>query len=224
MNLLRYLLAGVLACAAGAPLAQTIFVDGFEVPPDEDLAYACDVEGILPPSWNPVFKVWEGVFSAYDGSPVAHYPNGVSYPTPVGANKGTMTIVPFVPNPQQAVLLHFDDPQSRPADGYQPSRPSNGMWFAISPCPGDMRAPNFSSEPFLRPGCRTFGRSGTLIWTTQSSVVESDYSQCKLEAGKTYYMTITPTDVTDGLQTGEDTCRESGDFGCDVGVVLQTSS
>jgi hypothetical protein len=224
MNLPRYFAAGVLASAAFACQAQSVFFDGFEATPEDEVAYACDVEGIMPNGWNPLVKPWGGVFAAWDGSPSATYPNGISYPAPVGANKGQMTIVPFVPNPEQAVLLHFDDPQSRPADGYQPSRPSNGMWFAISPCPGDMRAPDFSSEPFLRPGCRTFGRSGTLIWTTQSAVVESDYSQCKLEAGKTYYMTISPTDVIDGLQIGEDTCRDSGYFGCEVGVVLQTSS
>src|SRR5688500_7329750 len=107
MNLLRYLMAGVFAGAAGVSHAQTVFTDGFEMLPEDETAYACDVEGIMPPSWNALIEPWAGVFSAWDGSPVAFYPNGVSYPTPVGANKGQMTIVPFVPNPEQAVLLHF---------------------------------------------------------------------------------------------------------------------
>jgi hypothetical protein len=42
---------------------------------------------------------------------------------------------------------------------------------------------------------------------------------CKLEAGKPYFMTISPTNVLDGLQFGEHTCQ-SGDAGCDVGVIL----
>lgn len=196
-----------------------VFLDGFEPPPDEVTEYDCNVEGVMPSQWNVLNSSWSGTFSSPDGSPRATYPDGMSFPTPVGAARGQMRIVPFVPNPSQLVQMYWDHAQSRPSEGYQPSRPAEGMWFAISPCPGDMRPPDYFGEPFLRSGCREFASSAALIWTTGNAVAESDAVICKLEAGKTYYMTISPTNVLDGLQTGEHTCT-TADFGCDVGVML----
>lgn len=224
MKIRKFLIAALIAGAAAPVCAQVVFFDGFEEEVPDEVAYDCVVDGVMPSNWGVLSRSWTQTFSSPDGNPSAQYPYAVSFPTPVGANKGQMRVVGFTPNPEQAVVMFWDEAQSRPQDGYQPSRPTDGMWFAISPCPGDMRPPNFSGEPFLRPGCRQFGRSGTLIWTTQSSAGESDYSICKLEPGKPYFMTISPTNALDGLQFGEHTCRESGDFGCDVGVVIGTGS
>jgi hypothetical protein len=223
MKIRKFLIAALLAGAAAPVCAQVVFFDGFEEEVPEEVAYDCAVDGVMPPNFNPYVRSWTQTFSSPDGSPSAQYPNGVSFPTPVGANKGQMRIVPFTPNAEQSVAMYWDEAQSRPQEGYVPSRPSDGMWFAISPCPGDMRAPAFPAEAFLRPGCRQFGRSGALIWTTQASAGESDYTFCKLEAGKPYFMTISPTNALDGLQFGEHTCQ-SGDFGCDVGVILGTGN
>lgn len=218
------LLPAALLCAPLAAGAQAIFQDGFDPAPVVPPAYDCNVEGILPSHMNLQMSTWRGTFSSPDGSPAATYPNGVSFPTPVGALRTYMRVVPFTPNASQSVLMYWDEVQSRQQDGYFPGRPSDGMWFAISPCIGDMRAPAYTGDPWLLPGCRKFDRSASMIWTTAASVAGSDAVQCKLEAGRTYYMTISPTNVIDGLQFGEHTCINSSDFGCDVGVVLQASN
>lgn len=205
-------------------VAQPVFLDGFETVEEEPAEYDCHVDGVMPSQWNLLMSSWSSTFSSPDGDPRATYPNGVSFPTPVGARRGQMRVVTFVPNPAQTVNMYWDEAQSRPSDGYQPSRPSSGMWFAISPCIGDMRPPDYFGEPFLRSGCREFGSSAALIWTTSASVAESDAILCKLEAGRTYYMTISPTNVLDGLQTGEHTCITDDLRGCDVGVILGVGS
>lgn len=222
MRISRCLTATLLLAPALAG-AQIVFQDGFDPPPEVPQAYDCNVDGVMPPNFNLLMRNWTSTFSAPDGSPSATYPNGVSFPTPVGADRGYMRVVPFVPNPSQTVVMYWDEVQSRPQDGYLPGRPADGMWFAISPCIADMRAPAYTGDPWLLPGCRKFERSTSLIWTTAASVTASDAVQCKLEAGKTYYMTISPTNVIDGLQFGEHTCMSS-DFGCEVGVVLQSSN
>lgn len=215
-------LLAALLFAPSLACAQAVFVDGFEPPAEATpAAYNCNVDGVMPPNFNLAMSTWPRTFSSPDGSPRAEYPQGVSFPTPVGADRTYMRVVPFVPNPSQMVNMYWDEVQSRPSEGYQPGRPAQGMWFAISPCIGDMRAPVYASEdPFLRPGCRRFETSGGLVWVTAASIPTSDTAFCKLEAGRTYYMTISPTNVIDGLQFGEHTCFSS-DFGCEVGVVLQ---
>lgn len=219
MKLSRPALAALLLAVSPWLWAQSVFSDGFEsLPSQQPEEYNCAVEGVMPSQWSAFYSQWNQTFSSPDGSPQAFYPDSVSFPTPVGAGKGQIRIVSFVPNPQQMVNMFWDRAQSRISEGYHPARPAEGMWFAISPCAGDMRPPNYFGEPFLRPGCRVFGLSASLIWTTADSVLESDSTICKLQAGKTYYMTISPTNVLDGLQTGEHTCGE-GDLACDVGVV-----
>jgi hypothetical protein len=220
MRILPLVVLAGLSVAVAPALAQSVFTDGFE--PDEPAAYACNVDGVMPPNFSLRMSTWRGTFSSPDGSPAATYPGGVYFPTPVGADRIQMRVVPFVPNPSQSVQLYFDEVQSRPNEGYQPGRPTDGMWFAISPCIGDMRPPNPFGEPFLRQGCRIFEKAGAIGWTTAASVAESDAAICKLEAGKTYYLTISPTNVLDGLQFGEHTCL-SDTFSCEVGVILSQS-
>jgi hypothetical protein len=220
MKTLRPLVLAACAAVSSEVGAEPIFLDGFETPTEEPAAYDCNVEGVMPASLNLFVSDWINTFSSPDGSPQAVYPKGVSFPTPVGADRNQMRVVPFVPNPAQGVNLYWDQVQSRPSEGYE-QRPAYAMWFAISPCPGDVRPPNPFGEPFLREGCREYAGSASLLWTTARSVPESDAVRCKLEAGRTYYLTIAPLDPRDGLQFGEHTCHEEF-LGCDVGVVLQT--
>ena len=214
----------VLLALAVAPLqADPIFFDGFEpLPPQEPAEYDCNIPGVMPDGFNMIYKTWTQTFSSPDGSPSASYPSGVGFPTPVGSSQTFMTVVPFVPNPKQIVNMYWDDVPSLPAQNYN-SRPADGMFFAISPCMGDMRAPDYFGDPYERFGCRKFQRSASIIWTTSESVAESNADICRLEAGKTYYMTISPTDVTDGVQPGESSCQP-GYFTCEVGVVLSSGA
>lgn len=181
-----------------------------------------------PSNFAKVERAWSQVFSAPDGSPQATYPNGVSFPTPVGASKGTYVVVPFQPNASQSVVMYWDQIQPRPQDGYANARPADGMFFAISPCKGDLRrwSGASASDPWLRPGCRKFENAAGLVWTTSSAYPSSNENVCKLEAGRTYYLHVLPADPTDGLTTGEHSCTGAANSanGCDVGVVFQTSS
>jgi hypothetical protein len=221
--------------AAGASTASTQVVavtaaaSGGENPPPTPPA-GCTITS-NDPNFNPttfarVNKAWVQTFSAPDGSPQAVYPSGVSFPAPVGASKGTYVTVAFTPNPSQSVNMYWDQVQSRSQDGYPSARPAQSMFIGISPCPGDLRNVAGVNNPdqFLRPGCRKFEGSGSLVWTTSASVSQSDDSQCKLEAGQTYYLHIMPANPEGGLQAGEHSCMDVANSaqGCDVGVVFQS--
>jgi hypothetical protein len=79
-------------------------------------------------------------------------------------------------------------------------------------------------DPMQRPGCRKFERAAALVWTTSPTAV-SDDAVCALQAGKTYWLIVSPTNPQDGLQAGEHSCKDvpSTDNGCDVGAVTQSS-
>lgn len=181
------------------------------------------------PSFNPsnftkVNKNWASAFSSPDGSPQATYPEGISFPAPVGSSKSSYLVIPFVPNPSQLVNMYWDQVQARAIDGYPNARPAAGMFFAISPCIGDLRAPATVSNPdqFLRSGCRNFASSATLSWSTAPSRSQSTESVCKLNAGQTYYLHVMPANPEDGLVTGEHSCMDvtNSAQGCDVGVIF----
>lgn len=61
-----------------------------------------------PAGWKRVDKTWKQAFSAPDGQPSADYPDGVSFPTPIGAEKGSYVTIAFTPAPNESVLLYFD--------------------------------------------------------------------------------------------------------------------
>lgn len=190
----------------------------------------CDITS-NDPNFNPsnfqkVEKQWVQAFSAPDGSPQAIYPGGVSFPTPVGAQKGTYTAIPFTPVAGQSVNMYFDQVQPRPQDGYANPRPAEGMFVAISPCAGDLRvwSPG-NADQFLRPGCRKFEGTASIVWTTLPIYAQSDDTICKLNAGQTYYLHFLPANPQGGLQTGEHSCEAAANSinGCDVGAVFQAS-
>lgn len=216
---------------AGGSTASTQVVavaaaDTQQPPPDNNQG-ACTIQ-TTDPNFNPVGftkveKEWHQVFSAPDGSPQALYPSGVSFPTPVGATKGTYVVIPFVPNVNQSVNLYWDQVQSRPQDGYSLPRPAANMFFAISPCKGDLRSwSNVGNDLFLRGGCRKMANGASLVWSSGPLISATSDAACKLDAGTTYYLHISPVDPSDGLTPGEHTCENvtNSASGCDVGVVL----
>jgi hypothetical protein len=213
-----------LASALSGANAQSLMGDGFETKLSSeggDLVN-CEVPGVMPDGWLPVYKTWTQSFSSPDGAPANPYPMSAAWPAPVGAEIGTFRVVKITAKPQQSVILYFDDVQSNANEGYGHSRPSDGMWFALSPCAGDLRPPNPFGEPFLRPGCRTFSRAASVIWTT-TDIGDNNQTACRLVVGQSYYLTIAPVNPLDGLQPLENTCL-SGYSGCDVGAVTGTAN
>jgi hypothetical protein len=207
--------ASLLLVAAGPAAAQPVFFDGFEPPAAE----ACDDPLIAPLGWDTQSKNWVDAWSSPDGSPRATYPNSVGFPVPIGANKNKITVINFVPLPNQTVDISWDGAQANLEQGYYP-RPAMSMFISISPCPGDVRPPDQqNADPFLHQGCRTGGGGGSMFFSTVPG--GTDFV-CRLEAGQTYFMNIAPIDPTNGLQPGEHTCDDSSMYseqGCDVQAV-----
>ncbi len=193
--------------------ANPVFTDGFET-----VELACNDPLIAPEGWPLYRRPWVDVWSSPDGSPVAIYPESVGFPVPVGAIKYTLTVVSFTPTANQTVDITWDYVQANLNQGYYP-RPALSMFFAISPCPGDARAPdNFSADPFLHDRCRGIASIASLFFSTRKNGSPND-NICRLEAGQPYFMTIAPIDPSNGLQPREHTCDNSApgtENGCEV--------
>jgi hypothetical protein len=206
---------------------EAIFANGFE----------SGSEGGEPPAHcdspfmdraSPIYTDWAHALGARDGSPLAVYPRGLSYPVAVGTSKFTALVIPFTPLAGQTVNFYFDQVQARPSDGYGRARPADLMWVAITECADefgrgrvDLRpAVQGAVDPFQRPGCRKVENSASLIWTTAAFLPESNDAACKLIAGRTYFLIVSPVNPQDGIAEGEHTCSDvpSSASGCDVGV------
>lgn len=214
-----------------------IFTNGFERAEDGGAPVDYCVDALVNPGgMQRQDRSWTQTFSAPDGHPSAIYSNGVSFPTPVGANVGIYEVVPFTPFTAHTVNLYFDQVQARPQDGYGRAKPARTMMLAITPCflqfgqitvgSGDLRAPvTGHPDPFHRPGCRKIENSASLIWTTDPlAATVTDDQVCVLTAGRPHYLVIAAVDPTDGIDIGEETCLLPDAVGCDVGVVLSSSN
>lgn len=208
-----------LLCAGGAASAavEPVFSDGFEAPVD-----ACSHPLIAPAGWDTLSSTWTTAWSSPDGSPQATYPNSVGFPVPIGTNKGKIKVINFTPLPNQTVDITWDTVQANHEQGYY-ARPATSMFFAISPCGGDVRPPDpFSADPWLQPGCRALGGGGSMFFTTRPPTGSENQIVCHLEAGQQYFMMVSPIDPTDGLTPGEHTCDDSAqqsEAGCEVQAV-----
>lgn len=211
----RAAIAALLLGSALPVAAQSVFLDGFETPTEG----ACSDPLIAPQGWDTQSSSWQDAWSVPGADSQAVYPNSGGFPTPIGANKGKIKVINFVPNANQTVDLTWDSVQA--TEDYYP-RPARSMFISISPCPGDVRAPVASSpDPFLRAGCRQVASGSTMFFTTQPGNYEQDIV-CTLQAGTMYFMNIAPIDPSDGLTLGEHTCDDSSPYseqGCDVQAV-----
>jgi hypothetical protein len=164
---------------------------------------------VAPPTLTRADKTWVNAWSAPNQTAIAVYPNSVSAPVPIGAQKGGYTVIPFVPTANLTVNISFDHAQHNSGYGYT-ARPAKDMFISISPCPGDLRpANNSSADPFERSKCRIFAGSGSLFYTTTTANV------CQLTPGVQYYINVAAIDTRDGLQAGENSCGNNLS-GCDV--------
>lgn len=208
----------------GASATQTLNVS-VGAPANNGGTVNCSTTGplIAPSTLTRVDKTWEAAFSAAPGAPtsaVAVYPNSIGTATPVGANKGTYTVIPFTPNSANlTVNMFFDPAQASSAIGYTSPRPALAMFVGLSPCPGDLRPPAGTADPFEGSACRRFNNTGSLTYST----FFVGPGVCKLEVGQQYFINVAPIDTSDGLQVGEDSCGNSL-TGCDVQMRHTASS
>jgi hypothetical protein len=172
-----------------------------------------------PAGYTEILKTWPVAFKSPNPNvtttPV--YPTSPGSPVPVGATKGTYTAIQFTSLANMTVDMTWDTAQAQL--GYPSPRPADSMFISISPCAGDLRAPNSASgDPWLKPGCRQVSGAGSMFYTTRSQYNSNDVL-CKIEPGQVYYINISPVDPGDGLTPGEHTCSTSAPnsaSGCDV--------
>lgn len=209
--------------AGGGSVKQThnVAVAQASAPPTPPTGCSLPSDPQLQPSgWARTNKTWAAAWSTPNnlgGTPV--YPYSAGYLVPVGADRGGYTVIgPFTPNAGQIVKADWVIAQANGNSGYGTARPAESMYFAISPCPGDLRRPDVaSSDPFLQLGCRRGGQEGSLIFHTLAGN-PSNYQSCQLVAGQTYYMTVIAANPEDGLTLGEHTCSTvtNSSVHCDV--------
>lgn len=206
----------LLSLLVSPAFAQSVFLDGFEAP----VPAACSDPLIAPAGWDMLSSNWTAAWSSPDGSPQASYPNSVGFPVPIGTNKGKIKVINFTPLPNQTVDITWDTVQPNHEQGYY-ARPATSMFFAISPCGGDVRPPDaFSTDPWLQPGCRQVAGGGSMFFTTRPPTSQQGNEiVCHLEAGVQYFMMVAPINPSDGLTLGEHTCDASAQQsaeGCEV--------
>lgn len=211
-------LLSVGAAVGAMPQAvDPVFFDGFEA----IVADPCSHPLIDPAGWETQSSTWIDAWSSPDGTPQAVYPDSVGFPVPLGANKGKIKVINFVPRANQTIDISWDGVQANLEQGYYP-RPALSMFISISLCPGDVRPPDHTSaDPFLRPGCRTIAGGGSMFFTTQPGQTNPD-TVCTLEAERMYFMNVAPINPADGLSPGEHTCDDSSNYseqGCEVQAV-----
>ena len=202
----------------GEARGQSIFADGFETPVATNY---CDDPMVQPVGWARATVAWEIAWSSPPGCTPARgctpqqavYPDGIGYPIPLGSNRLGYKVIPFTPQPGQAVNITWDVAQAYP--GYTQPKPSAGMWLAISTCAGDLRLPSLQGDPYLRDGCRKFADKGGLTYSDLAP--ESSNTVCRVTPGLEHYLTVTPHWPEFG--PSEDTCVLDQYPVCDVGAV-----
>lgn len=208
----------------GGSSLQTVPVTVTEAPAAPS---GCDITSnspwFQPPSLTRVNQSFEDAFDAPDGDPKPLYPQGLGFPVPIGANKGSYLSVPFVARANTQVRLTWDTVQANGPQGYSAPRPADAMFIGISPCPGDLRPTNDNSaDRFLHQGCRRVNGLDSMYYSSTTATVDPS-TICQLEAGKTYYMNFAPVNPIEnpGGPNGSYTCSTTAansTNGCDVQI------
>lgn len=175
----------------------TIFADGFEAPinPCETTIYeqCVSAQQLAECGWSRQEWTWQRQWSAPNQTLQAQYPNSIGFPVPVGSTKNGYRVVAFTPQANQSVVIDWREAQAQIVIGYPKARPADGMWFAISPCPGDLRQTNdLSADPWLHRKCRRFAYADNLVFS------DTDPNACPVLPGVEMYMTVTPHNPVNG--------------------------
>jgi hypothetical protein len=201
--------------------ATAVTVTQSETPPPPPSG--CDITSsdpaFQPAGFAAVTKEWSVAFKSPNPNitttPV--YPTSPGTPVPIGSSKNAYTAIRFVALANMTVDMTWDTAQA--STGYSMPRPADSMFISISPCAGDLRAPDAASgDPWLQPGCRKVAGAASMYYTTRTNYVSNDFL-CRIEAGQTYFINVSPVDTTDGLSPGEHTCSTTAPNsanGCDV--------
>ncbi len=187
---------GVMSWPKSAKSADRVYRDGFEI---ED-----PCAGATPAGYAVRYRTWQETWSAPNGSVQAAFPNSIGSAVPVGADRQQIVTVPFVALPGQYAAIFFDPAQANRSIGYGQPRPALAMFVGISECPADLR---MTRE---RQFCTRFANTGAITWITYPSP-----GACQIEAGRTYYLSITPHDPV----TGDYWCPDPERSGCEVQAV-----
>lgn len=193
---------------AGEPTGPDAAVDSGEAPPldageapdgsledagspDAGAARGCDIVSsdplFQPSGYTAVQRTWEQVFYG------AEFGEAMTWNAPVGAVSigdaplsSHYLVVPFTPEADLNYHVSWHEAQVNRSLGYRLQRPGEA-WVTISPCPGDFR-PVSNEDNWTRRGCRRFGQSSDVLFSTKSSV--STQSFCGLEAGRQYFLNV----------------------------------
>ena len=207
----------------GGSTVQTVPVTVVQAPV---IPSGCDIQSdspwFQPTGLSRVTQEFTEAFDAPDGDPKPVYPQGLGFPIPIGANKGSYLSVPFVALANTQVRLTWDTAQANGPQGYSSPRPADAMFIGISPCAGDLRPTDgLSEDRFLRQGCRRVAGLDSMYYSSTTAPV-NPATICQLEAGKTYFMNIAPVNpnanpAPNGTYTCSDTAPNSAN-GCDVQI------
>ena len=170
---------------------------------------------LIPAGWRHEDRQWSQAFSAPDGTPQAYWPRDPGFAVPVGAPVGGIRSMEFmVVAPVPRILFFWQRATAMPNDGYLFPSFAGGMFFAISPCRGDVRpaVAGMPADPFLSSACRAYSPSAALTL----SVTQAQAGTCKLEQGRTYWIVAMAANPDDGLTPGETTCETPERRFCDV--------
>lgn len=194
-------------------------------PPDPPVG-GCTISDplIKPAGYTGHAVTWERMFLGQV------FPYGNAYLSPTGSYtlrsnargdqgptmKNKWLQVEFVPQANTTYSIYWLGVQTQTlVPGYTRSRPAKSILVTVSPCAGDLRAPNtFSSDPFLSK-CRALRSESTLAFGTKSNAA------CKLVANQKYYINFAFVDPSNGIEVGETTC-DNPDGKCEVNANAPT--
>lgn len=174
-------------------------------PPPPGSCTASD-PGIEPAGYTRVQRSWGQVFNGLSATSTPAFPMPVGSYTLQGAGvTGTYLSVPFQLPAGSTRALYWIIAQPVSALGYVPQAVANTALVSISPCAGDLRAPQPGSDPQLSL-CRSLGPEGQVVFGTAGN-------GCPLTPGTTYYLNVL-LDDPNTLTPGSSAC--SNGSVCDI--------
>lgn len=185
--------------------SASVAVTVVEAPPPPGSCTASG-PGIEPAGYTRVDRSWAQVFNGLPATSTPAFPMPVGSYTQQGASvTGTYFTVPFQLPAGSTRTLQWAMAQPVGALGYVPQAVANTALVSISPCGGDLRAPQAGPDPLLSQ-CRGLGPEGQVVFGTAGS-------GCPLTPGTTYFLNVL-LDDPHTLTPGSSACS-SGSV-CDI--------
>lgn len=195
-----------LAGAAATP-TQLRFVVAAPIGPNPESCTLPADPSIQPANLTRYVRTWNQVFQIGD------FPNAPGYLVPMGSFLANNSLsgppsasmyvsVPFTPQANRTYTLRFYPAQAIFAAGYNGDQSRRGTSFvSVSPCAGDLRAPDSASPNPDLSLCRTMVLNGAFVFTTTAAA-----GTCRLQAGETYWLNFMMINPAGGLSNPTHTC------------------